>query len=144
MIDIAVEKLSPSFLATKSGWLTDKSKPEWSKKCQARGIINVSASFDGQVPVACIFCSPAYQLSVFHKLSAKQYLSHTFSQKFQIFVVCWVCWALFLRPRRTLSSTLCLQNSHGFIFYSTLLRLSSTSSFSGGSTFPSCWKSWLV
>ena len=50
-------------LATELRWLTDKSKPQWSENCQVRGIINIEASFDGQVLVACICCSPAQQFS---------------------------------------------------------------------------------
>jgi hypothetical protein len=80
--DIAVEKL----IRSPSHWIKDGL--QWSENCQVRGIINVSTSFDGQVSVACICCSPAKQFSVFlhlHKLTAKQYSSHTFSQEFQCF-----------------------------------------------------------
>jgi hypothetical protein len=37
-----------TLLAPESRWLTDKSKPQWSKKCQVRVIINVSASLTGK------------------------------------------------------------------------------------------------
>ena len=76
MIDAAVENFILS-LATELRWLTDKLKPQWFEKCQARGIINVSASFDGQVLVSSgmhlLLSSLAVLKSCFHlqKLSTK-------------------------------------------------------------------------
>jgi hypothetical protein len=84
--DIAVEMLNLSLLVTESS--ADKLKPQWSEKCQVRGIIKVSASFDGQVPaVACSVGQLNNYPSCFHlhKLLAKQFLSHTFGQEFQFF-----------------------------------------------------------
>ena len=75
-----------------------------------------------------LFCLKVLRFaSIFTSYRRSNIWVHTLSQEFikkfpgedhfYFFVVCWVCWALFLRPRRTLFSTLCLRNSHGCIFF---------------------------
>lgn len=103
LIDIAVEKLSLFHSRNEVGLQTNRNiiGP---KNVRCDNIINVSASLMSKFQWH-VYVALQLNGSLSSQVIGEAYLGHTFSQEFQ-YVVCWVCWVLVLRPRRTLSLTL--------------------------------------